>query len=180
MKKLVVAVLISLAVTACATAPKEKAPQAASPEAASSKPKAEAAPQPTAVTPPIHVESESEKLAAQLQNLAKKSVYFDFDAFVVKPEYHDVIQQQADFIKAHQDETVVLDGNADERGSNEYNLALGDRRADAVRKNLELLGVAAGKISVVSFGEEKPRLACHEEKCWQENRRVDFVHKLNP
>ncbi len=72
-----------------------------------------------------------------------------------------------------------MEGNADERGSAEYNLALGDRRANAVRKNLELLGIPTAQIKTLSFGEEKPRLLCHEEKCWQENRRDDFVHKLN-
>lgn len=183
MKKLAVAVLISLAVTACASSPKTNSSQASQPEAIPNKPQTQTALQ---VSPAAtdksqaKVGAESEKSAAQLQDLAKKSVYFDFDKFNVKPMYRDIIQQQAEFIKGHKNETVMLEGNADERGSNEYNLALGDRRADAVRRSLELSGIPAGQIKTVSLGEEKPRLTCHEEKCWKENRRVDFVHKLNP
>ena len=122
---------------------------------------------------------EAQKAAAELQALQRKSVYFDFDKYVVKPEYVEVVRQQAEFIKMHKNDFVTVEGNTDERGSGEYNLALGDRRAEAVRKNLEILGVPAAQIRAVSFGEEKPRLTCHEEKCWQEDRRDDFVHKLN-
>ena len=122
---------------------------------------------------------EAEKLAAEVQDIQKQSVYFDFDQSVIKPEYRDVIQQQAEFAKAHNNDMVTVQGNADERGSEEYNLALGERRANASKKMLELLGVPAAQITTVSFGEEKPRLTCHEEKCWKENRRDDFVHKMN-
>jgi len=122
---------------------------------------------------------EASKLESEMRELQKQSIYFDFDKSVVKPEYRDVIQKQAEFIKAHKNDKVTVEGNADERGSSEYNLALGDRRANAARKNLELLGVPGDQIKTVSFGEEKPRLSCHTEKCWQENRRDDFIHKLN-
>ena len=114
-----------------------------------------------------------------MRELEKQSIYFDFDRYAVKPEYRNIVQIQAEFIKAHKNAMVTVEGNADERGSNEYNLALGDKRANAVRKNLELLGVPATQIRAVSMGEEKPRLSCHEEKCWKENRRADFAHKLN-
>ncbi|MGB8410375.1 MAG: OmpA family protein, partial [Gallionella sp.] len=87
--------------------------------------------------------------------------------------------KQAAFLKAHNNDVVTIEGNCDERGSPEYNLALGDRRADAARKSLEILGVPETQIKVVSFGLEKPRLTCHEERCWKENRRDDFVHKLD-
>ena len=122
---------------------------------------------------------EASKLESEMRELQRQSVYFDFDRHVVKPEYRNVVQQQAAFIKAHKNRNVTVEGNADERGSNEYNLALGDMRANAVRKGLELLGIPGDQIRTVSFGEEKPRLSCHEEKCWQENRRADFSHKLN-
>jgi peptidoglycan-associated lipoprotein len=122
---------------------------------------------------------ESGKLAADINALQKQSIYFDFDKFSIKPEYLNAIQQQAAFIKAHKNDIVTVEGNADERGSDEYNLALGDRRANSARKNLELLGVPATQIKTVSLGVEKPRLTCHEEKCWKENRRDDFAHKIN-
>ena len=111
--------------------------------------------------------------AGQQQVVQLKSVYFDFDKFDVKAEYRDLIQQQADFIKAGS-ASVSVEGNADERGSSEYNLALGNKRANSVAKMLGVHGVNGAQINVVSFGEEKPKDNCHEEKCWAENRRVDF------
>ena len=119
------------------------------------------------------------KLAAELQVLQKDSVYFDFDKSAVKPEFQDAIRKQAGFIKDHKNDVVTLEGNADERGSQRYNMALGNRRAKAVLKSLKNLGVPASQIKTVSFGKEKPRSLCHDESCWKDNRRVDFVHQLN-
>lgn len=119
------------------------------------------------------------RLTAEIQKLEKQSDYFDYNKFAVKPEYQSVIQKEAEFIKNHKQDFVTLEGNADERGSDKYNLDLGDKRAIAVEKSLVKLGVPATQIKVVSLGEEKPRLTCHQEKCWKENRRVDFVHQLN-
>ncbi|MGA7750107.1 MAG: peptidoglycan-associated lipoprotein Pal, partial [Gallionella sp.] len=124
-------------------------------------------------------ETESHKLAAEIQDLQQQSIYFDFDKSAIKSEYKDVLVKQAEFVKAHKNDIVTVQGNCDERGSAEYNLALGDRRANSARKSLELLGVPASQIKAISFGLEKPRLTCHEEKCWKENRRDDFVHTLN-
>ncbi len=163
MKK-VMLVLATLAVAACATSPKTE-----------TAPAKEAAP--VAAAPAA--ETESGKLATEIQKLQKDSVYFDFDKSAVKPEYSEVIQNQAKFIKAHTNDIVTVEGNCDERGSREYNLALGSRRAKAVAKSLEIAGVPAKQIKEVSFGKEKPRLSCHEEKCWKENRRADFMHKLD-
>ena len=109
--------------------------------------------------------------------MEKQSIYFDFDDYTIKPAYRDIILQHAEFMKTHENVTVTLEGNADERGSGEYNLSLGDRRASSVRKALVLLGIPAEQIRAVSFGEERPRLSCHEERCWKENRRVDFKGK---
>jgi len=113
-----------------------------------------------------------------IKELANKSVYFDYDDFTVKTQYQDVVKQQSDFIRQTPKDRVMLQGNADERGSAEYNLALGQKRAEAVRKALTILGVPDGRLEAVSYGKEKPRSLCHEEKCWQENRRVDFDHKV--
>lgn len=112
----------------------------------------------------------------EVQNMQKKSVYFDRDEFIVKAEFNSLIQQQAQYAKANR-LGITLEGNTDERGSSEYNLALGNKRANAVKKSLEIMGVPSKQINTVSFGEEKPRSTCHEEKCWQENRRVDFNGK---
>lgn len=105
---------------------------------------------------------------------AHKSIYFDYDSSKIADAYRNVLIQEADYLKQHKETIFVLEGNADERGSAEYNFSLGDKRASAVQKNLELLGVPASQLKVVSFGNQKPKLLCHEEKCWHENRRVDF------
>lgn len=131
-------------------------------------------------TPPVSTAAmDLSRLTVEVQQLEKQSDYFDYNKFVVKPEYQNTIRKEAEFIKSHKQDFVTLEGNADERGSNKYNLDLGNKRAIAVKKNLEMLGVPATQIKVVSLGEEKPRLTCHLEKCWKENRRVDFVHQLN-
>lgn len=156
-------ILASLLVVACSSTHKADSSQPPQTNAANT------------VTPP---ETASVSVA-ELQTLQKESVFFDFDKSVVKAEFRDDIRQQASFIKNHKDDIVTLEGNCDERGSVKYNHALGDRRAKAVKDNLESLGVPAAQIRTVSFGKDKPRLLCHEEKCWKENRRVNFVHKLD-
>lgn len=123
--------------------------------------------------------SEAANLAALLQEMKSNSVYFDLNAYVIKPDYRDTIKKQSELIKSRANMVVTLEGNADERGSSEYNLALGDKRANAVRKPLELLGVPSGQIRTVSLGEANPRQTCHAEECWKENRRVDFIGQLN-
>ncbi len=173
MKKLAI-ILASLLVVACSSAHKADSSPASQPNTQSITPATTPEPAPVSAT-----EVAANKLAAELQMLQKESVHFDFDKYAVKPEYQDAIQKQADFIKGHKNDVVTLEGNCDERGSKAYNLALGSRRASAVLKSLKQLGVPASQIKTVSYGKEKPRLLCHEEKCWKENRRVDFVHKLN-
>jgi peptidoglycan-associated lipoprotein len=165
-------VLASLLIAACASAPKVATSPSPQETATSS-----AATETASTSPLTASQVSSADLAGQLQEMQKNSVYFDFGEFAVKPEYHEVIQQQAGFMKAHVNVVVTLEGNTDERGSSEYNLALGDKRANAVRKSLEMLGVPGAQIKTASFGEERPRLACHEEQCWKENRRVDFIGK---
>ncbi len=173
---LAVVVLATLAISACSTASKETTAEAPAQEAAANNAQA-----PGAETNTIRsAEVSSSDLAAQLDEMQKQSVYFDFGETLIKPEYNGLIQRQAEFMKAHANVVVTLEGNADERGSSEYNLALGDRRANAVRNALELIGVADSQIKTVSLGEEHPRQTCHEEQCWKENRRTDFVGKAGP
>jgi peptidoglycan-associated lipoprotein len=125
------------------------------------------------VTPGTVVDTTQSQQVTQLLELQKKSIYFDFDSFDIKLEYREIIQQQSDFLKSNA-VIATLEGNADERGSSEYNLALGSKRAEAVKKSLGFFGVNKNQLNAVSFGEEKPKLTCHEESCWAENRRVDF------
>ena len=106
-----------------------------------------------------------------------KSIYFDYNEFSVKPEYQDMLTQNFGSQKTRDSAPIRLEGNADERGSTEYNLALGQKRAEAVKKQLQILGVPEAQLEAVSFGSEKPRDSCHEEKCWATNRRVDIIRQ---
>jgi peptidoglycan-associated lipoprotein len=108
--------------------------------------------------------------------LSKRSVYFDFDSFVVKDEYRPLLEAHAGYLKSKRDARVILQGNADERGSREYNLALGQKRAEAVRKALAVLGVSDAQMEAISFGEEKPRNTGNTEAAYAENRRADVVY----
>jgi peptidoglycan-associated lipoprotein len=114
----------------------------------------------------------------QIADLDAKSVFFDFDAFIVKSEYDATLHAQADFLKANPGSKLTVQGNTDERGGSEYNLALGQKRAEAVRKQLGVLGVSGDRVEATSFGKEKPRATCHDDSCWSQNRRDDFVNKL--
>jgi peptidoglycan-associated lipoprotein len=108
--------------------------------------------------------------------LSKRSIFFEYDSFVVKDEYRPVLEAHAGYLLSKRDAKVILQGNADERGSREYNLALGQKRADAVRKALSVLGVGEAQMEAVSFGEEKPRSEADTEEAYAENRRVDVVY----
>ncbi|SFW27872.1 peptidoglycan-associated lipoprotein Pal [Nitrosovibrio sp. Nv17] len=109
--------------------------------------------------------------------LSTRSIYFDFDSYVVKDEYRSLVQAHAQYLRDNTGARVLLQGNTDERGSREYNLALGQRRADAVRKALTLLGAREPQIESVSLGEEKPRATGHDESSWAENRRTDIRYQ---
>jgi peptidoglycan-associated lipoprotein len=121
--------------------------------------------------------AETDALADQKGMLAKRSVYFDYDNYVVKDEYAPLIAAHANYLVAHKDRKVLVQGNTDERGGREYNLALGQKRAEAVRKSLTVLGVSGNQIEAVSFGEEKPKATGHDEASWAENRRADIVYQ---
>jgi peptidoglycan-associated lipoprotein len=166
MKKLAV-VAASLLVAACASTHKTDTSQADEKNTVSA-----AAAETTAA------KMELSQLSKEISKLQKQSDYFDFNKAIVKPQYMAVIQKEAAFIKNHKQDVVTLQGNADERGSEKYNFALGEDRAQAVARTLEKDGVAATQIKLISLGKDKPRLTCHAEKCWKENRRVDFLHNI--
>ena len=108
--------------------------------------------------------------------LSKRSIYFDFDEFVIKDQYRPIIEAHAKYLQANRSARATLQGHTDERGTREYNIALGQKRADAVKKMMVLLGAQEIQIETVSFGKEKPRREGHDESSWTENRRVDIVH----
>jgi len=108
--------------------------------------------------------------------LSKRSIYYDFDAYNIKEEFQHLVEAHGKFLLEHKDFKVRIEGNCDERGSREYNLALGQRRADSVKKAMTLLGVTPKQIQTVSFGAEKPKAPGHDEEAWAENRRSDIVY----
>ena len=108
--------------------------------------------------------------------LSKRSVYFDYDQYTIKDEYKAMIDAHAKYLRANRNVRAIIQGNTDERGTREYNIALGQSRADAVKKLMLLLGAAEAQIETVSFGKEKPRREGHDEPSWNENRRADIVH----
>ncbi|GAB4171219.1 MAG: peptidoglycan-associated lipoprotein Pal [Rhodocyclaceae bacterium] len=108
--------------------------------------------------------------------LSKRSVFFEFDSFAIKDEFKPLLEAHAKFLASRPQMKMLIQGNADERGSREYNLALGQKRADAVKAVLILLGVKESQIESVSLGEEKPRNPGHDESAWAENRRGDLLY----
>lgn len=101
-------------------------------------------------------------------------VYFDYDSFVIKPEFQAVIAAHARFLRAQPSRKVAIEGHTDERGGREYNLALGQKRAEAVRDALSILGVSSGQMEAVSFGKEKPVVSGNEEAAFSKNRRAEI------
>lgn len=108
--------------------------------------------------------------------LSKRAVFFDYDQSLIKAADGPLLQAHANFLRQHPSIKVVVQGNTDERGSREYNLALGQARADAVKRHMTLLGADDRQIDTVSLGKEKPRCTLSEESCWAQNRRGDLVY----
>jgi peptidoglycan-associated lipoprotein len=141
------------------------------------------APQPQAAAQPAAQPSATPPASAPAQardprdGYAKRSVYYEFDGYDVKTEYRPMVEAHAQFLKQNPSARITIEGNCDERGSREYNVALGQRRAESVMKMMKLLGVRDGQIESVSFGKEKPRVAGNSEAAWAENRRSDFAYK---
>ena len=108
--------------------------------------------------------------------LFKRGTYFDFNRYTIKSEYRSIIVAHAKYLKAHPEATIVIQGNCDERGSRKYNLALGLKRANAVKQVISAMGVPDKQIAVVSFGKDRPDAKGHDEKSWALNRRADIVY----
>ena len=108
--------------------------------------------------------------------LRQRTVYFDFDQDTLRPEFQAIMACHAKYLNDRSESRVTLEGNADERGTREYNLGLGERRGNAVSGALQGAGGSAGQITVVSYGEERPTCSDSTETCWQQNRRVEIVY----
>ena len=179
------AILISLTAAslallgACAT--QEQKPAAEAPVESATKPGA--TPQPVKPAPPV-ARVEPGKPAgspfAALKDpnniLSKRQIFFDYDKFEVKDEYKNMVEAHAKFLRENPSAKMLIQGNADERGSREYNVGLGQRRSDTVKKMLTLLGAREEQIESVSLGEEKPICGEHTEGCWAKNRRGDMLY----
>jgi peptidoglycan-associated lipoprotein len=167
---ILIASSFALLLGACASQQAAEAPQPAAPAstpAPAPAPQAQPVEQPKAEMNPLHDPNSI---------LAKRSIYFDFDKSIVKPEFNALVEAHAGYMTSHASATIRIEGNCDERGSREYNLALGQRRADSLRKAMVLLGVADSRIETTSWGKEKPRAMGHNEAAWSQNRRDDIIY----
>jgi peptidoglycan-associated lipoprotein len=167
----------ALVVAGCSSTPVAKTEPAAAPAPAPAPaPVQQMAPAPQPVAPPM---SSTATMVDPLTQglLAKRSVYFEFDRSSINESDVAVVEAHGRYLVDHRARAVRVEGNCDERGSREYNLALGQRRADSVKDRLKTLGVAGDRIETTSFGKEKPRAMGHDEAAWAENRRADIVYR---
>lgn len=175
MKKLLIPALLAALLVGCSTTPLPEDSAGAPVESRSGSSSA------TGVAPVTAGGLDASGLPRELTDpkskLSQRSVYFDLDSYEVKDEYKDLVASHAKYLVANKGFKVLLQGNTDERGSREYNLSLGQKRAEAVKRSLTLLGVKEDQIESVSLGEEKPKNAGRDEAAWSENRRADILYK---
>jgi len=164
MKKLVISIVLVNLLAACASEKPKETAQAPAPAAAATE---RTAPAPAAAV---------DELNDANSILANRSTYYPFDVSVVQEADKPLVKAHARYLSENLDRSVRLEGNCDERGSNEYNLGLGQRRADGVKKMLILGGAKSSQITTVSYGEERPRATGHNEASWKQNRRTDLVY----
>ena len=120
-------------------------------------------------------EAAMRKITAARNLFMNEDIYFDFDRSDLKPEAQEVLKRKAEWLRKNHSESVIIEGHCDERGTNEYNLALGDRRAQSAKNFLNDLGIAKSRLTTISYGEERPADSRHNEDAWSKNRRDHFV-----
>ena len=179
MKRLLIALMTSITLVACSSTVKEEQKSVTvedrKPTVAQPTPSTQPTPQPQ--TQPVQPSGTSGNPLKDPNNiLSKRSVFFDYDQYVVKDEFRPMVSAHGKYLASTPSARVTIQGNTDDRGSREYNLALGQRRADAVKQMMVLSGAPSQNIETVSFGEEKPRAQGANESAWAENRRADIVH----
>ena len=176
MKNTALYILVAIAAAACASTESQTQPSVSDRSTAVPSTSAQSGASTTQRTQP------SQAMAGNPLNdpnspLSKRSVYFDFDSNAVKDEYRGLVQAHSRYMTSDKrDSRIRIEGNCDERGSREYNLALGQRRAEAVKKVMTVLGVSDGRIETISYGEEKPAAQGHDEQAWAQNRRADIKY----
>ena len=176
--------LAGLMITGCARRPATVAASAAAPAAAPSPAPApapsvpSAAPAPPAPAPAAAPAPAPRPVPKEFMAVAAlKEVYFDFDKYDIRPEDAKTLDANATWLKSNGDNLVLIEGHCDERGTNEYNLALGERRAKATMNYLVSQGIQANRITIISYGEERPVCSEKTEACWAKNRRASFLVK---
>jgi peptidoglycan-associated lipoprotein len=174
-------ILSTLLVAACASEPAKEQPGAAVEDRAKDKPQVVDR-QPVKPAQPEAKGLKTDPFSGTALRdpnsiLAKRSVFFDYDSTLVKDEYKPLVTAHAQFLQKNPSYKMRIEGNADDRGSREYNIALGQRRAEAVKQMMQLLGARSEQIEAVSFGEEKPRCSDPAESCWSQNRRGDIAYQ---
>ena len=175
----VIATMLALSLSACGQKSVKPAPEAAD----SAKVEAASDAQPVAVTEGMGTAEplDSEPVEDSVASLEGRTsnglfpVYFDFDKSSIRADQVERMEKNAAFMKSNSGVKVQIEGNCDERGTNEYNMALGERRAMSARKYMVNLGVAEGRLNTISYGEERPINFGHDELSWSQNRRNDFV-----
>lgn len=166
--RITLALIIMMALAACQTTPKAEPAPEPEPEPA---PKVE-----TSAAPDPHDYTDSRNFDNPESLLSKRVVYFDFDKSVVRPEYRGIVSAHAAYLAAHGSARMTLEGHADERGTREYNLGLGERRGNAVSGLMSAQGGRGSQMTTVSYGEERPTCRVSDDECWSLNRRVEIVY----
>ena len=170
MKRLLIPALLSALIVGCSSTPVPDETSGAPVESRSG----------SGVTPVTAGGLDARGLPRELSDpksiLSKRSIYFDLDSYVIKDEFKPVIDAHAKYLVSRKDRKIIIQGNTDERGGSEYNLALGQKRAEAVRRSLQALGVPDSQMEAISFGKEKPKAQGSNESAWAENRRADIVY----
>jgi len=170
--------ILLLLVAACSSTPVSETKPDATPPMKAPPAQAAAPDRPPAAAAPVEPvrSARLDHLDPNSALARERSVYFDFDTAAVRREYMPLIERHGRYLSSNQSLKVVIEGNTDERGGSEYNLALGQQRAEAVRSALRLMGVRDAQVEAISFGEEKPAALSGDEVAWQKNRRADIVY----
>jgi len=166
--RLVMAILIAMALVACQPKPK--------PEETAPVVEDKAPPVVTEAAPDPHDYTDVRNFDNAESLLSKRVIYFDFDRSAVRPEFRGIVSAHAAYLAAHSSGRVTLEGHADERGTREYNLGLGERRGNSVMGLMSAQGGRGNQLVVVSYGEERPTCRVSDENCWGQNRRVEIVY----